>query len=315
MKRLLALCLIAAMTPAISVAEGAHNHGSHSGHVGNTMMPPPQALQQLNIVRNAIQRYQDIAVAKAEGWKAFGGDEPLMGQHWHLKDGPGEYISGDTLDYTRPSNLMYSEIDDRWVLTGVSFNVRIASGEPVPEGFAGRADIWHVHDFDKAMMAATEERPLLRWLANGWLDDNMRNDGRSSVAMVHAWVTIPNPDGPFANHNRVLPYLKLGLPVSHANDASMEAARGLTLATKDGCKRYYEGRLWIATATWRHKRTIRRACDAAAEIVRGVLNMDRLTINRVAEEQFRSMSQVYQSNLNPEQHARVAAMAEHGSGH
>lgn len=267
-------------------------------------------------MRVAVRKYRDFSVAEREGWKPFGGDEPLMGIHY---SGPApDYVHGDQLDFSQPNNLMYTDIDGEKVLTGVAFVVRIGEGEPVPEGFAGHQDRWHVHDFVRAIEAATEERPLLGWIANWWLDRNYRSKGdeRGRLAMVHVWVALDNPDGIFADYNRTVPYAKLGLPDSYWQGASESAARGLNLATPGGCEAI-DGTLWIATVSRDQERALKRACEQAADDVRRSLRSDRKSeINRAGERAWRRFDDAWDAILTAEQKARVAAMSEHGSdGH
>lgn len=277
----------------------------------------PDTLEaQLATVRASVQRYRDFAVAEREGWKPFGGDEPLMGYHY---SGPApDYVSGDPLDFSRPNNLMYTDIDGKKVLTGVAFVVRIGEGEPVPEGFAGDSDRWHVHDFVRAIEAATEERPVLGWMADWWLDRNYRSkgDNRGRLAMVHVWVAMPNPDGVFADFNRTVPYAKLDLPDAYWAGASESAARGLNLATEGGCDAV-DGTLWIATASHDQKRAIKEVCERAATDVRAALRAGgKVDINRSGEAAWARFDATWNSVLTPVQKARIAAMSEHGSdGH
>jgi len=276
---------------------------------------PPAAQAQLARVAEAVERYRDFEAAKAQGWKPFGGDEPLMGQHWYHPEGPDYQSSAARLDFARPSNLMYTEIGGRMVLTGVSFNVRLAPGERLPEGFAGRADEWHVHDFEKAIAAATETRPMLRWLAQGWIDANYRNKGddRGRVAMVHAWVTLPNPDGVFADYNRTLPYMKLGLPVAWSEGASKDAARGLHLATAKGCADVLDGAIWIADTGRAKAKQLRAACaEAAAHVRQGLAAGTKQQANTVAEHGWAMFTQARDRILTAAQKARIAALTEHG---
>lgn len=302
---LLASALILSGT---AVAHAQHDHAAAGGAMTAAMRA------QLDELAAAVRRYGDIELARREGWKPFGGDEPLMGQHWYNPAGP-DYVGHDVrLDFNRPSLLMYSEVGGRMVLTGVAYTVRLRSGEAPPEGFAGTADRWHVHDFAKAVAAATETRPLLRWLANMWLDANYRRHGddRARVSMVHAWVTLPNPDGVFADFNRTLPYLKLGLPVEWSRGASVEAARGLDLATRNGCAEVADGRLWIAAASDGQKRAIRAACDQEAAAVRGALGQGPAAANAAGEMAWWRFDALWTRMLTPEQRDRVAAMGEHG---
>lgn len=325
-------CLVAAASmliaaPAASQDNAHHHHQPAPGAVaapdrhGHPVGPRTQA--QIDAVARAVARYRDFAVAEREGWHRFGGDEPLMGEHWYPPKDLGwqEYTGPDArLDFARPSNLMYTRIGGKRVLTGVAFVVRLGDGEPVPEGFAGAADKWHVHDFVRAVEAATQERPMLRWLANWWLDANYRDkgDNRGRLAMVHVWAALPNPDGPFADHNRLLPYMKLGLPTAHAHGGSVDAARGLDLATADGCDNAAGGKLWIADVSARQKRTIMWACEAATKEVAAALRDHRehpAMLNRAAETAWRGFDAVWERELTAAQQARVAAISEHGANH
>jgi hypothetical protein len=287
----------------------AHDGVSHDPRL------PAATQAQIHEVAAAVARYRDFRVAEREGWKKFGGDEPLMGEHWHSDRGP-DYVSGDRIDFSRPSNLMYTDIGGKKVLTGVAFIVRLADGEPVPEGFAGTADHWHVHDFLRAVDAALVDRPVLKWVANWWLDANFRNkgDNRGRLAMAHAWVTLPNPDGVFADQNRTIPYLKLGLPIVYADGASLAAAQGLNLATSNGCRELIDGRLWIANVQGRTADHLRQRCAAEADIVRGAITAPPARLNAVAEAAWRRFDTEFAASLTPDQRARVAALAEHG-GH
>ncbi len=288
---------------------------AHDGVVHEAGLPRATTAQ-IHELAAAIAPYRDFAVAEREGWKKFGGDEPLMGEHWYHPDGPDYAGSDAEIDFSRPSNLMYTVIDGRRVLTGVAFTVRLADGEAVPQGFAGDADRWHVHDMLRAIEAALADRPILRWLANGWIDANYRDrgDDRGRIAMAHAWVTLPNPDGIFADANRTLPYLKLGLPAAHATGASEAAARGLTLATAGGCAQTIDGRLWIANAGRRVSRALHAACRDEAARITATLHSDAGTINAAAEAGWYRFDALWNRSLTAQQRARIDAMSEHG-GH
>jgi hypothetical protein len=273
---------------------------------------PSTQQAELAEVRAAVAPYRDIEGAKRNGWKPFGGDGPLMGQHWYSKVG-ADYVHGDELDFSRPSNLMYTKIGDAMVLTGVAFVVRLAPGEPLPEGFAGDEDRWHVHDVVAAIEAATEDRPVLGWLAGWWLDAHYRSkgDNRSRLAMVHAWVTLPNPDGVFADYNRVIPYLKLALPDLYAQGASEAAARGLSLATEDGCRNQLRGQLWLADASRAQEERLMQTCESAATSLRTALNADKAAINEAGERAWTLFDRAYQAELTVEQKRRIASVTEH----
>jgi hypothetical protein len=175
-----------------------------------------------------------------------------------------------------------------------------------------------VHDFQHAVGAALKDRPLLRWMAQNWVFGPMhaKGDHRIRLAMVHVWVGVPNPDGPFADHNRVLPYLKLGLPAAFASGGSLNAAKGLHLATRQGCAESIDGGAWIANLPGATKRELHRACAAAAAHVRqGLGSRDPRQVNAMGEHGWAMFDAAWQRLLSAEQKARIAAITEHGSHH
>lgn len=295
---------------AVVAAASAHNGVDHKREKVSQ-----RAQDQLAELVEGIAPYRDFAEAKRRGWKQFGGeDEPLMGEHWFRENGP-DYVHGMSIDWSQPSNLMYTDIGGRKVLTGVAYTVRLGPGEPLPAGFDGPNDKWHVHDFEKAIAAALQDRPILRWLANGWLDRNYRSkgDNRGRIAMVHAWVTIPNPDGVFADYNRTLPYLKLRLPAAYAEGASVAAAKGLNLATTNGCRDGIDGGLWIANVGGKTTKRLKTACAAAAAHVReGLATGNKARINEMGEHGWHMFDAAWRRELTPAQRQRIAAMSEHG---
>ena len=268
---------------------------------------------QLDALRAGIARYADFDTARREGWKKFGGDGPLVGEHWYLprRNGGPDYVYGQPLDFARPSNLMYTDIAGRKVLTGVTFNVRIGEDEPVPAGFAGTADIWHVHDFRTFFATALRDRPAAHWLVERTMDK--RWGGRDRLAMIHVWAgSLSNPDGIFAHYNRLVPYLKLGLAPAMADGASMAAARGLHLATTDGCASSIDGQMRMAGAGVGSRERLHRACAAAAAHVReGLAAGDKSSINAMAEHGWAMFQAAWGRELTAEQQARIAAITEH----
>lgn len=233
---------------------------------------------------------------QAGGLDQVGGDEPLMGEHWSppRRLGWPDYQGPQArLDFARPNNLIYASIGCKRVLTGAAFIVRLAPGEPLPEGFAGSADRWHVHDMKQAIAAAIERGPMLRWLASRRLDSSYRDKGttRARLAMDHVWAALPNPDGAFANHNRTVPYLKHGLPRRCAPD---RRCRG------------------------RAEAAVERACASAAREVAAALASHRAhpaMLDAAAAETWLSFERAWESQLSAEQRARIFAITEHGQHH
>ena len=169
----------------------------------------PELLEQLDAVRAATKRFRDHQVAVEEGYELVARDGPLMGEHWFRRD-----LVDKPFDISAPSTLQYLEVGDEYVLTGVAYTVYRAPDDPLPEGFAGDYDVWHVHDMVKISMTATKGRPLLRWLTERRIASGRTQweKERPELTMVHAWVWMDNPDGVFAQDHRLIPYVRLGLP-------------------------------------------------------------------------------------------------------
>ncbi len=298
--------ILAALLAAAPAA--AHNGVPHDQGL------TPATINQLHAVAEAIAPYHDVRHAEAAGWKKSGGDEPLMGEHWYHPDG-ADYTGSDApLDFTRPSNLIYTLIAGERVLTGVTFNVRLGEGEAAPDGFAGDADRWHVHDLARAIAAALPDRPGLRSPADGWLEANSRSRGdeRGRLAMVHVWLGIDNPDGVFADHHRVVPYLKLGLPASHARGAGLAAAHGLALAAEGGCAARIDGRLWLANVPPATTQALHAACAQEAQRIREELGASPARLNEVAAAGWQRFDALWDRSLSAEERERIAAIVEHG---
>lgn len=311
-----ALSLLGARA-AVGQHDHAHMDHAHAGHEARpaaaTAAERAELTRQAEAVRRATERYRDFENAKRDGYARFGGEAPLMGEHWYRK-GVKEPPEGTPLDLEHPGTLQYAVIDGRRVLVGVAFSTRLRPGEPLPEGFAGPDDHWHQHDLVKAVSAGTEDRPVLRWLANRWIEGaRKKGDDRSMLTMAHAWVWLDNPDGLFAMHHRVVPYLKAGLPASYAAGASEAAARGLDLATDGGCKRALEGELWMAHASRAQRRALFDACKAAARQVRSTLEAPSASaqaVNATAESAWEGVERARRATYTERQLERIGSVTE-----
>ena len=140
------------------------------GLPGSYKMLDPQTLSELQQVRAATAKYQNINNAFADNYK----DIPIvvmpnMGYHF-LK---AELIS-PVFDMKKPAILVYNKKDNgNFELVAVEYAVPIDPQSPntPPEGFTGNDDVW---DFNT--------------LNSGWWT-------------LHAWVWKNNPDGVFKMTN------------------------------------------------------------------------------------------------------------------
>ncbi|MEM6422674.1 MAG: hypothetical protein AAF698_08805, partial [Pseudomonadota bacterium] len=201
------------------------------------------------------------------------------------------------------------------VLTGVTFGVMLAEGEPLPEGFDGTADDWHVHDLDQIMERVMIDRPILGWLGRLWLDflHPGGREGRTRRAMLHVWVTVENPGGPFALQNPALSYLQHGLPVHLAAHHDDAVGRGLALAAPGGCEAAYRPRLLVAQASRGQYRRIIESCQEAGAAIREALGQGLDHAAPIAADAADRIANIYWITLDREQHDRVGVMADHGN--
>ncbi|MEM6932563.1 MAG: hypothetical protein AAF526_03165 [Pseudomonadota bacterium] len=266
---------------------------------------------QLHVVEAAVAQYRDIDVARAEGWRSFGGAAPLMGEHWTLR-GRQAPIADQPIDLTRPHNLMYSKIGDRYELTGVAFMVRLGDFDPMPDGFAGPDDIWHVHNAGLILKALGEARPLTAWLGRRIMANRLAPDGRERLAMVHFWLDGRSPDGVFAERDRSLPYRRLGLGQQSWDGRSVAASFGIALAHPEGCEEELKGKLWLAGASGQTKRAAYAACDAASGTVKAALADTPGKINQTAIAAWTRFQADLEEILSSDERRRIASLLETG---
>ena len=167
----------------------------------------------LEAARGAAERYADRSRAIRDGYRRLGPDFPGMGQHWvHI----GHIVSG-ALDPDRPAALNYIQAGAAPRLVGLAYALPLAADELPPERPFGR-ERWHDHSgsvFEESMLL---EHPLTM--------AGERPDFR--LSMLHLWVPLANPAGPFEPNNWMLPFLRAGLEPPPAPPTL--AAMGASLA-------------------------------------------------------------------------------------
>lgn len=268
---------------------------------------------EIAAVERAVAPFRDIRNAQAAGWRRTTGHVPLMGEHWAQRDGV-DYVAGDALDLREPSNLIYADIGGRRELVAVAYVIRIGPDDPLPGGFSGPADVWHVHNLDQILSALGERRPFLARIGSRWVTRSFAQDGNRRLAMVHVWLGGNNPDGAFENLNPTLPYRRLGLSAAYASNASLDAAQGVALAHPDGCDNELDAKLWLAAVTGRTKRTLMQVCRQMRSRVQAQLAASPADLNRAAEEAWQIFDQQRFMLLSDDERRRMLSIVEGAGG-
>lgn len=268
---------------------------------------------EIAAIERYVAPYRDIRQARADGWRRTAAHVPLMGEHWAQRGGI-DYVVGDALDLRKPSNLIYTEIGGRMELIAVAYIVRIGPNDPMPGGFSGPADVWHVHNLDQILAALGERRPLLARLGSRWISRSFAADGNRRLAMVHVWLDNSNSAGVFENLNPTLPYRRLGLGSAYAEGAGLEAAQGIALAHPDGCERELDSKLWLAAVTGQKRRALAQVCQQMQAQVRASLDLPPTKLNRVAAEAWQIFDQQRFMMMSDDERRRMLSIVEGAGG-
>ena len=157
--------------------------------------------------RVATEKYKDQRVAIADGYRAMGPEAPAMGQHWVQ---PSLLVAA-RVDVDHPPILEYVTVRGRPVLAGVGYALPLGAGEFPPDSPAARS-AWHSHE------GGLEEE------GGRFEHEHIEADHeRERVEVLHAWIWVENPAGPFAPVNWALPFVRAGLEPGVALSASAKA--------------------------------------------------------------------------------------------
>lgn len=305
------------LTLAWPVHAQQHEHPAPEAPGQAAELDPPIAgvlERQLDAVRAAVARYEDHDAAVADGYRRFGRGlegSSLMGEHWYREDRVRA-----PLDLERPSTLIYAQVGGERRLVAVAYTVYQRPGEPLPEGFAGDADHWHVHHVDALARALVADRPLLRALLERRIASGAvgAGEGRSDLVMLHVWTGMENPDGVFANRNVALPYVRAGLPAGWARAGDPAPAQGVGLLLPKACGGSSRQARGLAGMDAEQADAIAAACGSAAAAVRDAANetwegrLDPDAFNAAAARAWRGYAATVMASLSPEQRSRLAAL-------
>jgi hypothetical protein len=155
-----------------------------------------KAQAQIDSVRQSVSRFADPQAAEDAGYQPVFGLVPLQGVHYVRPD----LVRDSTFNLTKPPVLMYAPVAGKPKLVGVAYAYEHPRSRPVPEGFDGPNDDWHMHD-------------------------ELSRDPSEHIVMVHLWLTEA-PDGPFARYNPYLPYMAASLKRPTASQLTAMTTKG-----------------------------------------------------------------------------------------
>ena len=176
--------------------------------------PTSDAAVFMAMAREATARFQQQSVAVAAGYRPVGPDSPGMGQHYVQP----ELVFAARLDAARPAILTYIQVQGRPVLAGVAYALPARGSNDLPEWPVGRA-AWHFHG------GTVDEEAFLPTHAHA--DPQASRD--MSMAVLHLWLGVPNPESAWAADNWALPFARVGIATARA--PSVPAANALSLVT------------------------------------------------------------------------------------
>ena len=250
----------------------------------------------LAAARVGTRRYQDLAVARADGYRRVGGELPSLGEHW-LHNGRA---LADTLDPAAPPILVYARVEGRPTLAGVAYTRLLGPAATYPAFPRSNATAWHEHNG-----GVGEE--VLPPAHHAHVGDG--SGARLRIVVMHAWIWIANPAGVWASDNWGLPYARLGL----APDAGPGGlhARGVSLAT--GSSYYLDALVAGGTLTADEESRVRRILSdhaaRSAALGIGYVERARSSGSAVEEPQFVRLWESMWSEIgraaSPETEARI----------
>ena len=197
---------------ARAAGEGGHEHaadegggggGGNGGHV-TTKAPGEIDPAQIDLVRRAMQPYQNVDVAFDDGWKTEHEDWPEVGSHFYRgSDWAGSFPARPGIDLLDPEFLMYSKLlsGDEWELIAVAFVADKAVYPEPPAELSGAE--WHEHVW--TCLVDGEELEEDEWgpISKEECDVMEGKWSPGGVWMTHVWF-IDNPAGITAESNPAL---------------------------------------------------------------------------------------------------------------
>lgn len=245
-----ALAMLAALGPRHTLGQtsAVAEHSMHGDRAQQAVPHNDPAIDSLlGIARKATEPFSDRGAAISAGYRRVGMDFPSMGEHWVNPS----LVLEERFDVARPAILTYTVVRGRPLLLGVVYAIPLAPGQEPPAAFGPEA-LWHEHNGSVEEESLLPEHHSMPSSASG-----------TRLAILHAWVRAPNPEGVFAAENWALPFLRVGLdaPVGFPKGA----ARAISLLS--GGEQYFRELAGDAASA-----SIAPALERCADVARSVVS-------------------------------------------
>lgn len=162
----------------------------------------------LQKIRAATAKYQDVEVAKSDGFTKASGMLPNHGIHFTKLT---NFLR--TTDLTRPAGLVYVEKDGVWSLVAVEYTAILQPDKPlIPGGqWAKHEAACHYKDGNELLESNYFNCPKTHPKTGSEYDS-----WHPGVWTFHVWAWYPNPNGLFSAENPLLvTYNVPGVEVDH----------------------------------------------------------------------------------------------------
>jgi hypothetical protein len=184
-----------AQPPTASNSMEAQHHHAAGAPVSYTELK--DTVRNLERARQATEKYRDVRVAEADGYRAIGPDVPGMGIHFVLA------AEQDQFDMEKPPILLYEKDPANtggYALVGVSYLLKAPAGpdgQPTTAPFPKSLAMWHRHE----NICVLPDRTTSTRLSQDQCRERGGHFTEETQWMVHAWIWKDSPLGVFSPTN------------------------------------------------------------------------------------------------------------------
>ena len=173
----------------------------HHSHAAGALMSYEELKNTVAILertRQATTKYQDVRVARQDGYEAIGPDVPGMGIHFvHTND------HSSAFNAEQPPILLYESdpsVPGGYALVGVSYllvALEGPDGQPLNSPFPKSLATWHRHQ----NICVLPDRSTSTRLSEAQCREQNGRFTAETQWMVHAWIWKESPSGVFSPTN------------------------------------------------------------------------------------------------------------------